>query len=106
MLNLGHNTGHANQPIGEPAFIPMNPWGRDMPKPSHPDKPDMYQVVVKDARNGNAELRVGPVWEKKCAELLCVAINSQIALGAETRWRDPSIAKFMPDLGRPTFTGV
>lgn len=79
-------------PAGYPDFVPLNPWGRGFPKPPRPIKRDVFQVVVRDRRDGNKELRVGPRWEgREHAEMLCLAIAEQIALGAERRWVDPVV---------------
>lgn len=89
-ITVGHGSG---QPAGMPDFYPVNPWGRDMPKPERPPRPPLYQVVVLDKRRGNAETRVGPMCPHENAAMLCEAINQQIALGAEKQWTDPIVLK-------------
>ena len=40
--------GHANVPRGEPEFVPLNPWGRDIPKDliRRPTYAPLYQVLA------------------------------------------------------------
>lgn len=88
-------------PAGFPDFVPLNPWGRGMPKVAPRDKPAVFQLVVRDLHNGGRELRVGP----KCGvpdvpEALCIAIKEQIGLGRETRWADPQVINFTAELGK------
>lgn len=93
-------------PNGYPDFVPLNPWGRGFPKPPRPEKPDLYQVVVKDKAKGNVEVPVGPKWGHEFAEMVRLAIANEIKLGRERRWTDPVVVKIQPDLGRPVFMGV
>lgn len=92
--------GGPNMPRGEPEFVPLNPWGRGFPAPPRPAKPPLYQVVVRDKRDGNRELRVGPQMGAQYAELLRMAIERQIGLGAERRWSNPVVICVTPDMGR------
>ncbi len=90
LLNIGRGSG---APAGYADFVPLNPWGRDFPKDLRERKPrpPLYQVVVRDRKKGNKELRVGPKWAKECAELLQLEIARMIASGAERQWSDPIV---------------
>jgi hypothetical protein len=88
-------------PAGFPDFVPLNPWGRAMPKPAQPPRPPVSQVVVRDMRDGGKELRVGPKWcGVEGAAMLCQTIEQEIAAGREKRWRDPVVVTFTAELGR------
>lgn len=87
-------------PNGFPDFVPLNPWGRPMPKPAQPPRPPVSQVVVRDLRDGGKELRVGPKWPAECAAMLCQAIEREIAAGREKRWADPVVVTFTAEIGR------
>ncbi len=87
-------------PAGFPDFVPLNPWGRAMPAPARPPRPPIFQVVVRDRREGNKEVRVGPKWPEECAEMLCMAIEQEIAAGREKRWSDPIVISFTAEIGR------
>jgi hypothetical protein len=88
-------------PAGFPDFVPLNPWGRGMPKAAPRSKPAVFQLVVRDLRNGGRELRVGPKCETaEIAEALCMAIKQQIELGREKRWADPQVINFTAELGK------
>lgn len=93
-------------PAGFADFVPLNPWGRPMPKPVRPPRPMLYQVVVRDKARGNREVRVGPQWPRELAEMLCLTIANQIRLGAERRWSEPVIIAMPATLGTPSFIGV
>jgi hypothetical protein len=92
--------GQPNMPRGEPEFVPLNPWGRGFPAPPRPEKPPLYQVVVRDKRDGNKELRVGPQMGHQYAELMRLAIEQQIGLGAERRWSNPTLICVTPEMGK------
>jgi hypothetical protein len=92
--------GQPNMPRGEPEFVPLNPWGRGFPAPPRPEKPPLYQVVVRDKRDANKEVHVGPKMGPQYAELLRMAIARQIGSGAERRWSDPVVVCVTPDMGR------
>lgn len=85
---VGHGSGTL---VGEPGFVPLNPWGRPMPKPVTQPRPVLYQVVVRDKERGNRELRVGPRMIREMASMLQIVIAEQISLGAEKRWSDPVV---------------
>jgi len=78
-------------PAGFEDFVPLNPWGRAMPKIERKVRPALYQVVVRDRRDANKELRLGPKVYREFAEMFCKAIEQQIAAGAEKRWSDPIV---------------
>ncbi len=80
-------------PAGMPDFVPLNPWGRGFPKEllNKPPRPPLYQVIVRDAKNGNKELRVGPKAPRENAEMWCMAISRLIASGEEKQWFDPIV---------------
>ena len=88
-------------PAGFPDFVPLNPWGRAMPAPPRRERPDLYQVVVRDRQRGNKEVRVGPQMARDHCETIRAAIDTQICLGREKRWFDPVIVKSTAALGRP-----
>jgi hypothetical protein len=90
-LNIGFGTGN---PAGAPDFKPMNPWGRPMPKPERQPRPELHQVHVKDAKTARI-IPVGPKTERENAEMLCIAIGQQIALGAERQWREPHVVRLI-----------
>ena len=76
-------------------FKPLNPWGRDMPKPSRPVRDrsiftDLYQVHVEFRGTGRV-LPVGPKLTQEAAEMFCQAINVQIVHGKEKRWANPHV---------------
>jgi hypothetical protein len=90
-IQIGRGSG---QPAGLPDdWEPLNPWGRGFPKEllNKPPRPPLYQVIVRDARNGNKELRIGPKGPKENAEMLCFEISRMIASGAEKQWFDPIV---------------
>lgn len=87
-------------PAGFPDFVPMNPWGRAMPKIAPRIKPPVHQVVVRDMAHGGVETRIGPKCDLECAEMLCMTIKQQIALGREKVWRDPVVITLTAELGR------
>lgn len=90
-------------PAGFPDFVPLNPWGRAMPKVAAREKPAVWQLVVRDLRDGGKELRVGPKTDaesKWVIEMLAETIRQQVALGREKRWRDPVLVNFTAELGR------
>lgn len=87
-------------PAGFPDFVPMNPWGRAMPKPAARVRPPVSQVVVRDLRHGGRETRLGPKAATQWVEMWCQAIREQIALGRETRWADPQVITFTAELGK------
>lgn len=93
--------GQPNMPRGEPPFIPLNPWGRPMPKFPEPDKEPRCQVVVRDRKRGNAEVRIGPQMAHEFAEMLRLTIAEQIRLGREKQWSNPVVVTLTPALGRP-----
>lgn len=101
LARLGAGSGQPNMPTGEPPFVPLNPWGRPMPKFPAPDKEPRYQVVVRDKKRGNVETRVGPQMARESAEMLRLAIADQIKIGRETQWCDPVVVTLTPSLGRP-----
>lgn len=78
-------------PAGFPDFVPLNPWGRPMPKPEREPRPALFQVVVRDKKRGNKETRVGPQVAKEIAEMFCATIVQQIKSGAERQWTDPIV---------------
>ena len=84
-INLGYGTGN---PASTPDFRPLNPWGRPMPKPERPERPKLYQVHVRDKRNGRT-IAVGPKMAHEFTEMFRLSIAQGIASGAEKRWRDP-----------------
>ncbi len=94
LLNIAPGSGQPNQPASEPPFVPLNPWGRPMPKPIRQARPQLYQVVVKDKDNRwglGGEIPVGPRMLKEMCELLQAEIAEQIAAGAEKRWSNPVV---------------
>lgn len=101
-LVMGFGSGQPNAPRGEPEFSPLNPWGRAMPAPPRPEKRTLYQVVVRDMRDGNKEKRIGPAMEgPEGAELLRLTIANQIQLGREKAWHTPRVIAVLPDMGKP-----
>lgn len=90
LLNLARGTGN---PVGFEDFVPLNPWGRAFPKDllNRKPRPPLYQVIVRDKRDGNKELRVGPKWGKEFAEMFCMEINKLISSGMEKQWSDPVV---------------
>lgn len=107
-LNIGLGSGQPNAPASEPLFVPMNPWGRAMPKPPRPERRQLYQVVIRDKGDGYREKRVGPACEgPEAANAFCLTIADQIALGRETTWESPRVVMLIPDKGKPVpFLGV
>lgn len=89
LLRVGVGSGQPNMPASEPPFVPLNPWGRDLPRPVRAPRPVLYQIVVRDKRWGNRETPIFPRMEKEFAEMLRLKIVEQIGLGAETRWSSP-----------------
>ncbi len=87
-------------PNGFPDFVPLNPWGRGFPKEllNRPPRPQLYQLIVRDKRDGNKELRVGPKMEKQYVELMHGALVREIVSGAETRWFDPIVVPMPAEL--------
>jgi hypothetical protein len=89
-------------PNGFPDFVPLNPWGREFPKDLLARKPRakvLFQVIVRDRRDGNKELRVGPKWDQReFAEMICHGIAGQVATGAERRWCDPIVVPVPSEL--------
>lgn len=93
LLKVGYGSG---DPASCPGFRPLNPWGRPMPKPERPPRPPLWQVFVKEP--GGRVIPVGPQGPKETAEMFCIAIGEQIALGAERRWSSPHIV--MTQIGK------
>lgn len=88
-------------PAGFSDFVPLNPWGREVPKPAPRRKPVLSQLVVRDLSRGGQETRVGPaVDDPMIPDTLCMAIQQQIALGREKRWADPVVVTFTAEIGR------
>lgn len=83
-------------PAGFPDYKPLNPWGRAMPRPKARPKPEFYQVVVETAgRDGKEMLPVGPRASREFCQPLCTAIESEIAAGRETTWKNPCIVRVL-----------
>src|SRR5690242_13250285 len=80
-------------PAGMEDFVPLNPWGRSMPRFVAPKRPELYQLIVRDAARGNKETRVGPKIGYEWAMMFCKTVEQMIASGAEKRWRDPIVLK-------------
>lgn len=87
-LDIGFGSGN---PAFAPDYRPLNPWGRRMPPPERAPRPALYQVVVRDRRQGLKERRIGPQWSKEFAEQLCFSISKAIGSGLETDWCDPIV---------------
>lgn len=87
-------------PAGMPDFVPLNPWGRGFPKEllNRPPRPVLCQVIVRDRKNGNKELRVGPKMAKEFAEMLRFTIEQQVRNGAERQWFDPVVVPVTGEL--------
>ena len=74
-----------------------------MPKVRPREKPQIWQIVVRDRLHGNKELRIGPKADDGCKcvlEALLETINAQIALGREKRWFDPVLVNFTAEIGK------
>lgn len=90
LVRIEYGSGN---PAGAPDWRPLNPWGQGFPKHllNRKPRPQLYQLVVKDRRNGNKELRVGPKMGKDFVDILLVQLNALIASGAEKQWFDPAV---------------
>jgi hypothetical protein len=81
-------------PVSDPTFKPLNPWGRDFPKrPPRPDR-TMWCVSVENRETKQRQL-VGLVGPMGGAQMLCDAIKQQIELGKERRWADPQVVRIL-----------
>ncbi len=71
-------------------FKPVNPWGRAMPKPTRPDRPPLFQLVV---RRDGKETRIGPMAPKDFIQQLYEAVDAAIRVGVEKDFTDPHIVR-------------
>lgn len=96
-LLRGLTGGH---PAGWEDFVPLNPWGRPMPR-SPRKRPQLYQLFVRDRLHGNRETPVGPKMQDRGAvEMACLALSQSIHAGAEKRWMDPVVVPVPSELDR------
>lgn len=88
-------------------FVPMNPWGRAMPKVTPPGgaraamQEQLYQCFVTEKRNGGRRvlIAVGPrICEDLCRNL-CQSLGEKIARGEIRDWSEPHVMKVPKKLG-------